>query len=175
VRRLVLTARLLSSRLVSADDEVEPDYPPFRTLATAGRAQWHGSHEGGQYESGFGPSVEVALGSGRWQYTVEGSVATSATMEASGSLARGVAGVRWLARQFAPASAAGIELFLTAAAGGRRFAYDDATATRAELDLGAGLQVRRFSRPHLALRLDVRAVFTGGTRTGTLTGVSVAW
>ena len=80
----------------------------------------------------FGLLGELALGSGRWQYLAEGLVGSASLgdvndplMHVSGRMLHGAAGVRWIARQFRPASEAGAELFFMGLGGVERFYFDD--------------------------------------------------
>lgn len=163
-----------------ADDEPDgPDaeedamYAPVPRRSLAIGLQVHGSRIGGRSESGVGPSLELALGRHRWQYFVEGSVATSGMNEwtapalesrVDGRLLRGMLGARWVARQFQFNSSGGLELVLLGGLGIQRFAFEgdvvDGRLTRPEITAGFGLQGRSFRRPRIAFRLDARAVFT---------------
>ncbi len=206
VRTLALTIPLLSALMAPAladDDDDGPEYTPLPAKSIAFGAYGHGSRIGGRSEGGFGPTVEVALGRGRWQYFAEVGIATAGLDDwttpalktrVDGRLLRGDLGVRWIARQFSPDSSGALEMFMLAALGAQRFTFEnDDRLTRPEVSLGFGLQGRMFSRPRLAFRLDIRAVFTPndhesalvacrgncmmetGSSAGFLTGITLAW
>lgn len=191
---------VVATGVTHADDDYEDDdgaFVPMPKRSIAISFGGHGTRIGGQSESGLGPSLELALGSGRWQYFAEGSlqsaaVQTSATDKTTGRMASGGAGLRWLARQFRPASGGGIELFLSSRVGYERFYFSDGTRLgRPELALGFGLQGRMYKRPRFAFRLDMRVLLTPSERgdgdacrspcmaerasTGFATGVGFAW
>jgi hypothetical protein len=166
---------LLATTSVRADDGEEPEYSPFPRVSLAGAFQIHGSELAGHYERDAGVAVELAAGNGRWQYLVEGSGASGERMHTPGAVARGALGIRWLARQFAPESDQTIELFAVGTGGAARYSLDGAVATRGELSLGAGMQIRLLHHPRFAIRFDARTLFTGTSRTGFVTGFGVAW
>lgn len=149
---------------------------PRRSIAIVGVG--HGSHIGGESESGFGAALELAIGRGRWQYFGEGLVSSAGygpwtagvnDMRIDGKMVHGGLGVRWLARQFRPDSSGGMELFLLSMLGMQRFYFDDGgRLRRPELALGAGFQVRLYKRPKLAVRIDGRVVFTPNDRESAL-------
>jgi len=168
---------LLVSTTAFADDEgtEDPTYTPFPRVSVAAALQAHGSEVQGHYESGLGPALELAVGSGRWQLTGEGSIASSTRMKDTGSVSRAAVGLRWLARQFAPDHDGGVELYLASAVGAERFDVGDVTTRRSELALGGGLQLRLFHHPRFIVRFDARAVFTDANRTGYLVGMGGGW
>lgn len=207
MRVLALTCALLAATSVArADDDDEDDedgaFVALPTYSIGVLLAGHGTRIGGHSETGFGSSLELALGGGRWQYFVEGGIATSSmtagttgtsAMDVGGSMAHGGLGARWLARQFRPDSGAGVELYLLSRVGVERFHLEDVRLIRPELALGFGLQVRLFSRPRLAFRLDARVLYTpsdpddalvactgncaaeAGSSTGFATGLGFAW
>jgi hypothetical protein len=176
VRPLALLLLLVATPAWADDDDGgEPEYRGFPTVSLGAALQFHGTELAGHYESGAGLAVELAFGSGRWQVTGEGAVASSARMERTGSTTHGAVGLRWLARQFSPADGGAIELFVTGAAGAQHYDVDDLTTTRGELMLGSGMQLRLFRRPRLVVRFDARAVFTGSDHTGYLIAMGGAW
>jgi hypothetical protein len=157
------------------DDDPDGDFEPFRTKSIAIGGYGHGTRVGGQSEGGFGPTLELAYGRGRWQYLAEGSYASSSfddpdapastpsteRMRIDGHVWRGALGARFLARQFMPDSSGGIELFLLSLVGMEHFHYSGGSKlTRPEVALGMGVQGRVYKKPHLAFRLDVRLLFT---------------
>jgi hypothetical protein len=175
---LVLVAGTAVPSVAWADDSDDDDDPdgeffPFKSRSIAIGGYGHGTHVGGHSEGGFGPTLELAYGRGRWQYLAEGSYsgssfedpdapATSTTrMRIDGHVWRGAIGARWLARQFTPDDSAGIELFLLSLVGMQHFHYDGgAKLSRPEVALGAGVQLRVYRKPRLAFRIDVRILFT---------------
>lgn len=197
---VVLTAPAVAD---DGSDDDEPAVTPLPATSIGFGFQGHGSRIGGRSEAGFGPTLELAIGRGRWQYVGEASVATSGMDEwttpatearIDGRLLRGSLGLRWIARQFSPDSAGAIELFLQSALGAQRFDFEDGRGvTRPEVAVGFGVQIRKFHKPRLAFRLDARAVFTPndresalvacrgncmaetGASTGFLSGITIAW
>lgn len=198
---LALTTLAALAGVVRADED--PDHVPFKRLSAAIGVQGHGTRIGGRSEGGFGPTLELALGRGRWQYLAEGAIATSSMsdwttpateMDIDGSLLRGGIGARWLARQFMPDDSGGIELVLHSLLGVQRFYFDDGSRLlRPELAVGAGVQGRVYRRPRLAFRIEARVLFTPndretalvacrgrcanetGSSTGFMTGIAFAW
>jgi hypothetical protein len=192
----------LTAAAVADDDNDDDEVTPFPRTSIGFGFQGHGSRIGGRSEAGFGPTLELALGRGRWQYVGEASVATSGMDEwttpalesrIDGRLLRGSLGLRWIARQFSPDSGGAIELLLVSALGAQRFDFDEGRLIRPEVSLGFGVQIRKFRQPRLAFRFDVRAVFTpnnrestlvacrgncmaeSGASAGFLTGIAIAW
>jgi hypothetical protein len=192
VRTLAYAALALVAGLVAApsvahadqdDDDPDGDFVPFRTRSIAIGGYGHGTRVGGQSEGGFGPTLELAYGRGRWQYLAEGSYASSSfddpnappattsteRMRIDGHVWRGALGARFLARQFMPDSSGGVELFLLSLVGMEHFHYSGgAKLTRPEVALGMGVQGRVYKKPHLAFRLDVRLLFTPNDRDSAL-------
>lgn len=188
---LATIVALTGAARADTEPELDPDgdYDAFPARSFALGLQIHGTRVDGEPESGVGPSVEYALGRGRWQYLVEAAFSDtnrakamspggSDDMRVDGSLWRGGLGARWLARQFTPDSSGGVELFLHSLVGAQRFRYDDGVkATRPEVSLGFGIQVRGYRKPKFAFRIDMRVLFTARTEdsTGFLTGLALAW
>jgi hypothetical protein len=184
-----------------AEDDAGFVAMPARSVAVG--MQVHGSRIAGRSEGGVGPLLELAVGRARWQYLIEASIASAALSDDAaahtadrqidGRMARAAGGVRWLARQFAPAQGGGFELFLAGMVGLQRYYFDDGgRLTRPEVALGVGMQGRSYTRPRFAFRIDARVVFTPGDReaqvlacrdtcmsgaasTGFMTGVVLAW
>jgi hypothetical protein len=143
------------------DDPEDESYAAFPGHAVAIGLHGHGSRVDGQTEGGVGPVIELALGRQRWQYVVEAGISTSSRNQVDGNQMRAALGARWLARQFAPNRYVGLELLLGADAGVQRLAYHDGARTvRPEVALGMAIQGRLYHRPHVTLRVDLRAVFT---------------
>jgi hypothetical protein len=177
---LAVAVSLAATATARADEDDDEDGElvafPKRSIGLSGVG--HGSYIGAISESGFGVGLELALGRGRWQYFGESTLASTGysswttgidEMVVTGKMLHGGAGVRWLARQFRPDSGGGFELFLVSALGMQRFYFNDGgRLTRPELALGTGFQVRLYKRPRLAIRVDIRVVFTPGDREGTL-------
>jgi hypothetical protein len=184
------------------DGDVDGEFKPFPRLGLAGGVTVRASRLGGQPETGVGLTFELAAGRGRWQYFVEGSGSTSRVSTSTvdpnatigGNVWSGGLGVRWLARQFRFNSAAGFELLLLSRAGYQRYSLDDNTRLgRPELAFGFGIQGRKYKRPRLAFRIDMRVLFTPndaedmlascrgrcmnevGSSTGFSTGIGFAW
>ncbi len=189
----------------SDDDDDDGDYEPFPTRSIAIGGYGHVTHVANHEESGFGATLELAYGRGRWQYLAEGSISGSERDPAmtslqvgeeriSGHVWRGTVGARWLARQFMPDSSGGIELFLLSLAGLEHYHYDGGSKlTRPEVAFGVGIQGRVYKKPRLAFRLDMRLLFTPDeedsafvrcrdlcttqqrSTTGFMTGMAFAW
>jgi hypothetical protein len=163
------------------DDDPDGDFVPFRPRSIAIGGYGHGTRVGGNSEGGFGPTLELAYGRGRWQYLAEGAYAGSSFPDPDapsaaqgmktidGHLWRGALGARWLARQFKPDSSGGVELFLLSLVGMEHFHYaGGAKLTRPEIALGMGVQGRVYNKPRLAFRLDIRLLFTPNDRDSAL-------
>ncbi len=196
-----IAATAATAGVARADDEYEDEdgaFVPLPKRSVAIAFGGHGTRIGGLSESGLGPSLELALGSERWQYFAEGalhtsSVQTASAVAVSGRMLSAGAGLRWLARQFRPDRDGGIELFLVSRAGYQRFYLTDGTRVgRPELAVGFGIQGRVYKRPRIAFRLDMRVLLTPSDRdtevvvcrgrcmdesasTGFSTGVGFAW
>lgn len=186
VLSFALAALVLCMGVARADDTTTDDEDgefvplPRRSMGLA--FSGHGTRIDGRSESGFGTTLELALGNDRWQYLAEGGFSTANLAIAGsdamtgGRMLRGALGLRWLARQFRPDSSGGIELFLISLAGLQRYYLDDGTRLRrAELAVGFGMQARVFKRPRLAFRVDARMLYTPDDATGFMSGVGLAW
>jgi hypothetical protein len=186
---LMVVCASAAPRDARADDDGDEDgfvAMPRRSIAVG--VAGHGTRLDGRSESGFGPTLEVALGLDRWQYFVEGAFATAgvnawttgvADMRIDGRMLRGGIGARWLARQFRDRSGA-IEMFLSSLVGLQRFYIEDGTRlTRPEIAVGFGLQGRMLQRPRLGFRLDAHVLFTphrdDEASTGFMGGFALLW
>jgi len=175
------------------DDDEDGEFVPVPKRSVALSIGGHGTRIGGHSESGFGPSLELALGTGRWQYFGEGGFASTTVttpIPIGGRMAHAGVGARWIARQFRPDSGGGVELYLLSRLGLQRFYLaDGGRVGRPELAIGFGLQGRLYKRPRLAFRLDFRILLAPTDReslacrgdcmtttsTGFSTGVGFAW
>jgi hypothetical protein len=201
VRVLALALTLIATTsAANADDDTDIDedgeFVPMPKRSVGLSFVGHGTRIGGYSEGGVGPSLELAIGHGRWQYFGEGGVASSSVAAANaeamigGRMAHAGLGVRWLARQFRPDGGGGVELLLLSRLGVQRFYLDDGTRLgRPELAVGFGIQGRLYKRPRIAFRLDARVLLTPGDRdarchvcmndsdasTGFSTGFGLAW
>jgi len=163
----------------------------------------HASYVGEQPETGYGPGLEAALGSGRIQLFGEASLSyvslqtwTSSSYDTHivGWMGRGGLGVRWLARQLELERGFGAEMYLLAAGGYERIAWrGGGTLDRPDLDVGFAVQVRSWQHPRMATRIEARVVFTpndsssamiacrgtcpasSGPASGLMTGLVFAW
>jgi hypothetical protein len=165
----------------------------------------HVSNIGGEVESGPGAGLELALGSGRWQYFAEGMMAHAdlgSTMagapeyDAHGWMGRGGIGVRWLARQMVPDPGGAVELYLEAVTGLERYWWHSGgELTRPDLGAGIGMQIRAWQLRGFTLRIGTRVMFaptdreavlvacrgsgcpvtTGASVAGLAVNVGVAW
>lgn len=180
VRHIALAILLASAP--AAAEEADPDFVamPGRaaTISFVGQStRVHGVSEGGS-----GASLELAVGSGRWQLLAEGMFANSdrdqlaaGAMAIPGRMLHAGGGLRWLARQFIPEEGGGFELYLSATTGVSSFYWDDGERlVRADLALGTGMQIRVYKVRDLTLRLDTRVLFAQGS-TGFLGGVGFGW
>lgn len=156
----IFVVLLALARHAAAEDGIAP--LPRTTFAFGFAGQ--GIPVGGLGQGGGGPSFELALGEGRWQYFVEAALmwvgVGSPGPNVDGILARGGVGVRWLVRSFEVDSSGGIEMNLEAATGLEQFWWlQGGRLTRPDLGAGVGWQVRLYRRPKLAVRFGVRAMF----------------
>ena len=128
----------------------------------------HAGKLAGVDESGMGPNLEVAVGSGRWQ----GFGETSLTFvdlgpnddEVDGKQVRGGLGARWLARTFELTRRATVDLHLEAGVGYSRFYFDGMRRfSRPDIGAGVGYRLRVFLGPELqrqlALHVSMRIYF----------------
>lgn len=177
---IALALLAIAASPARSDDDFDEDgeFAGFRDWSIGLVYTGHFSRIDGRSETGWGPSLELALGRYRWQYFVEAGVATSTVTTGSGadgarvdgSMVRGGAGARWLARQFRPGSNGGAELYLVSLVGAQRYNFEGMRVSRAEVAFGFGLQARSYKRPQLAFRLDARAL-----NHGFMAGLGVAW
>jgi hypothetical protein len=147
-----------------ADVEDRDPIPPPARAVTAG-IMGHGGRYLGQSEGGFGPFLELAAGSGRWQGFAElGAMRIKAGEDGEpgrkGMFVRGGAGVRWLARSFMFDEKGSIDMHLEAFAGLGQLRWDRAEhVMRPDLGVGVGYDVRMFQPWKIAFRLSARAYF----------------
>jgi len=156
--------------LASAQAGADGHYVPVASHSISLGFSGHGTHIDGASETGGGPTLELALGVGRWQPFVEGMISTAGvgswTMPAvddrvDGWMGRGGLGLRWIARQFRPDPSGAIELYLQAIAGVEKFWWHDGTRlTRPDVGVGFGTQIRVFPFHGFTTRIDVRLLFT---------------
>jgi len=201
---LCLLAAALPGTARADEGESERAFAPVPTYSFAIGLISHATYIAGLPETGLGPSVEVALGSGRSQLFGEAALAyvsqqtwTSSAYDARviGWMGRAGLGVRWLARQVELEEGFATELYLLAAGGAERFWWHGGgKLTRPDLDVGLGIQIRSWKRPRFAMRIEARVVFTPGGQdtpmvacrgscpanatgsgTGLMTGLVFAW
>lgn len=150
------------SRTVAAEDE-DPDVRPASPLGFAIYFTGHGGAIGGVAEGGMGPTVELALGAGRAQYFLEGSVAWVALgteQVVTGVMARGGLGARWIARSFELGDSGALEMTIGGLAGASKIWWDQGgELVRPEFGFGVGIQMRKFHRPRTTFRFDLRVFF----------------
>jgi hypothetical protein len=133
----------------------------------------HATYIAGLPQTGFGPSLELSLGGGRWQLFGEAALAyvsqqtwTSSAYDSHiiGWMGRAGGGLRWLARQYQMDETGAAELYLLAAAGTERFWWHTgAPMTRPDIDVGVAVQMRGL-RPRFGMRLEVRVSFAPDAR-----------
>ena len=187
----IALAVVTTTGVARADDEDDDDVDDEDATFVANKRFSIGVSVGGhstrvadKSESGFGTALELALGRDRWQYFIEGGIATSHVMPAAnatttidGNLKHAGLGARWIARQFRPGSDGGIEMFLVSRVGMEWISLDDnkMSTRRPELAFGFGLQGRIYGRPRLAFRLEARVLATPNESPGFSGGGGFAW
>jgi hypothetical protein len=172
---------LIAATSIGHAEEDDPDFKPFPKLSVGFGIQGHGTRLAGRSEGGVGPVLELAHGRDRWQYLVEGSIASTGydngsapedasaeDMRIAGHMWRGALGVRWLARQLMLDQAGGVELVLHSLVGLQRLKYDERALTRPELAFGAAFQGRGYRTVRFTFRLDARVLYTPSDRESTL-------
>lgn len=189
MRLIVLCLVLLAAGAARADEEdVDGDFVALPKRAVGVMFVAHSARLGGRDEGGAGAALDLAIGRGRWQYFIEGTLSSAALgegdMTTSGRMLHGGLGARWLARQFRDQDKnGGFEMFLSSLVGVQRFYIDDGMRmTRPELALGFGMNARLYKGPRLGLRFELRIVFTpnddeleSGTNTGYVAATGVTW
>jgi hypothetical protein len=158
-----------------AEDDPDLAYLAVPTVAGGVGVFGHATYLGALPQVGYGPSLELALGSGRSQLFGEAALAyasqqswTSNAYDANvvGWMARGGLGVRWLARQFQVDRSAGLELFLLGGAGIERYWWKSSgKLTRPDVDLGVAIQMRAWGFHQIGMRMEARVVFAPNDRT----------
>jgi hypothetical protein len=198
-----LPAGSARAEMIAVDDP-ELAYVAVPTVAGGVGVIGHATYLGALPETGYGPSVELALGSGRSQLFGEAALAyvsqqswSSSAYDANvvGWMARGGLGVRWLARQYQIDRKGGVELFLLGGAGVQRYWWKTGgKRTRPDVDLGVAMQVRAWGYHQIGMRIEARVVFAPNDRTmaaaacrgtcamitdapnaGLLTGMVITW
>lgn len=155
-------APIAPARAASAEVE-EPPPVPRRAIAVG--VTGLGATVGGLSLGGGGPTFEIALGAGRWQYFGEAALMWVAVGPGpdrlGGVLGRAGVGVRWLARSLAIDASGGIEMNLEASSGLQHYQWvQGGRLTRPDLGAGVSWQVRMYRRPGLTIRFSLRALFT---------------
>jgi hypothetical protein len=118
----------------------------------------------GRSVGGFGPTVDLAIGDGRFQYFLEASlwwasVSGDNAKNVTGLEGRGGVGVRWLAKSFVMEGDGAIELVLEAFAGVEEFVWNrGGRLTRPDLGAGWAWQVR-FRQKQFLFRSFARVYF----------------
>lgn len=150
--------------LVAAAAPARADHlHPYSTVSTTLSMMVRDDHSAGDETTAAGSALELAVGSGRFQYFAEGSIAAIQST-AGGRELRGGGGVRWLARSFEIGHAA-LEMHLEGVAGYTRLARasDGYEATYPDVGFGAGWSVRVHD-PRILFRVSLRAVFAQTAR-----------
>lgn len=144
----------------------EPVVQPLPRLSASVGVMGTGGKLAGLDLTGWAPNVELALGSGRWQYFGEvgfGFVKLGPKDDrVSGQQLRGGAGVRWLARSFELGDTGAVEMHLEAFAGYSWFDLDGARIARPDLGAGVGYGLRSFVGKRFrnsGLRVTARVFF----------------
>jgi hypothetical protein len=123
-----------------------------------------GSRLAGHSVGGLGPTVDLAVGDGRFQYFGElslwfASVGAGTGQSVSGVEARAGVGVRWLARSFVMERDGAIEMILEAVSGVEQFWWKQGgRLTRPDFGAGWGWQVR-LRKHKFAFRTSARVFF----------------
>jgi hypothetical protein len=141
---------------------------PYSTVSTTLSGMVREDHSGGAETSAIGTALELAIGSGRFQYFAEGSYAgiSGGGDGDGGSEVRGGGGIRWLARSFEIGHAA-LEMHLEGVAGYTRMSrdVDGMTVVSKYPDLGFGVGwAVRVRDPRVVIRMSARAVFAQTSR-----------
>jgi hypothetical protein len=183
VRHIALAIAVLAAASPAhaddGDDDEDSYFVGFGKHTIAAGFTGHGTRIDGRSEGGMGARFELGYGRGRWQYTGEASIETSSLQETEmttspGRRTRGALGVRWLARQFIPVDALGVDMYLHAAGGLSAYHWMDAHSTRPDVDLGVGMGVRKFGRHDVFVRLDLDLLFSRGDA-GFAGGLVIGW
>jgi hypothetical protein len=154
VRTLTLLAILVGLPAVGHADGIHPYAPLSTTLSVMIRDD----HGGGTETTSAGATLELALGSGRFQYFVDGTTAYLQSVD-SGSEVRGGLGVRWLARSFEINRVVAFEMDLEGLTGLTRL-HHDLGDTRVYPDVGFGVGwAIRLVGPRMVFRVSARAMF----------------
>jgi hypothetical protein len=129
----------------------------------------HTSRISGLQETGFGPSIELALGHRRWQAYVEGAVtfpeAGPDGAEVHGTRYRAGLGVRWLARSFELGEDSSLDMEIEGFTGWQHYDFDGDVVQRPDVGVGVGYRIRgRFWGRQLGFRLQARAAFAPADR-----------
>ena len=144
---------------VAAADGIHPYSPISPSLSVMVR-----DDHGGTESTAVGVTLELAVGSGRFQYFAEGSSATLQRTDRAREL-RGGLGVRWLARSFELGRHSAFELDVEGVTGITRL---ESGATRVYPDLGFGVGwAVRLVDPRLVFRISARAMFEQTQRDAT--------
>lgn len=151
----------------TAGADVEPAVQPLPRVGVGVGVLGTGGKLAGLDVTGWAPNLELALGSGRWQYFAEGAIGWVTLGpeddRSSGWQLRGGGGVRWLARSFELGDKGAIEMHLEAFAGYTRFDLDGrGRLARPDLGAGVGYGIRSFVGKQLrnaGLRVSARVYF----------------
>jgi hypothetical protein len=153
--RLAIASILVAATALPAHAEhMHPYSPVSATLSMMIRDD----HSGGDETTAAGSALELAIGSGRFQYFAEGSIAAIQSI-AGGTEVRGGGGIRWLARSFEIGHVA-LEMHLEGVAGYTRMTRDSDGLHEKYPDVGFGVGWSvRVHDPRILFRISARAVF----------------
>lgn len=123
-----------------------------------------GGHLAGLDLGGFGPNLEVALGSGRWQYFTEGGAMIVSLggpgVDTGGYQVRGGLGARWIARSLQFDHSAAVEMTLEGFTAVSEYWWTGGgRLLRPEVGVGVGWQVRFLDNLRYATRMTIRIAF----------------
>lgn len=154
----------------AAADEVHP----VKSLSAGLYFSGYGGGLNGVGESGMGPTAEVSFGSGRAHYFLEAGVAwmnlRALEPRESGFMTRGGLGARWIARSFDFDDEGAVEMAVDAVIGARKTWWESGGAlVRPDISFGVGIQMRKFRKPHAAVRFHIRAYFAPADDDATVT------
>ncbi|MBX3156706.1 MAG: hypothetical protein KF773_11940 [Deltaproteobacteria bacterium] len=170
MRSVIIAAVVVAATAAPAraGDDVDIDGKwPFRGRTVGVYVGGHGSRSGGMSLGGIGPTVDLAVGDGAFQYFAELGLLAAQARIGDGEDARSIRGyegragigVRWLARSFVMERDGAIEMLLEAFTGLEQFWWKEGgRLTRPDLGGGWAWQVR-MRRSKFMFRTSARVYF----------------
>jgi hypothetical protein len=77
---IALAASAAAAHADDDDDDEDATFVALPKRSIGLRLSGRGTRIGGRSETGFGPTLELAFGTGRWQYFVEGGIASAGVL-----------------------------------------------------------------------------------------------